>query len=93
MVAYETVWSPFHGRGAHDELLSSPYHSINSSSMLRVSCDGLDPSLWSRNSTKGGEEDVTTKATRIKDARSEGDRDERELAFDLFLLEVLGVII
>ncbi len=50
-------------------------------------------SLRSRNSPKGGEDDVTNEAHRIKDARSEGDRDEWDLAFALFLLEGLGLIV
>ncbi len=50
-------------------------------------------SLRNRNSPKGGEDDVTNEAHRIKDARSEGDRDEWELAFALFLLEGLGLIV
>lgn len=50
-------------------------------------------SLRNRNSPKGGEEDVTAWAHRLKDARSEGDRDEWDLTFALFLLEILGVII
>ncbi len=50
-------------------------------------------SLRNRNSPKGGEEDVTAVAHVRKDARSEGDRNEWDLAFDLFLLDILGLII